>query len=79
MAKEIGRFIMEISGTKADGPVRCVIRYNLQDSSDSTLRTGMKDKEVSSPNFNKTFHNAETAGEFWKDEMAAIETEEGVS
>jgi len=78
MAKEIGNFEIIIRGTKADGPQEVYVNYRLQDSSDPEMKSGHKGKRLDSPDLNKTAHNSGTTGELWADELAQVETDEGL-
>ena len=79
MAKQIERFEIIIRGTKATGPTEAIVSYRVQDSVNTELLTRFKHKEISSPDFTKKIKDADTAGEFWYDEVAAAETDEGIS
>jgi hypothetical protein len=78
VAKQVERFEIVIRGTKADGPQSASVSYRLQDSSDTTLKSNFKQKTLTSPNLAKKIHDTGAVGEFWKDELAAVETDEGI-
>jgi len=79
MAKQIDTFEIVIRGTKSEGPTEAFVQYKVTDSVNTDLKKGPVRKTLSSPNFNKTVHNANSSGEFWYDEVAAAETDEGIS
>lgn len=79
MAKQIGRLEIVIRGTGADGPQECVVRYQVEESTDTTLKGPLRDSVKEAPDFTKKFHDAGTAGEFWKDELDAVKAAEGIS
>lgn len=78
MAKEIGMFEIVIRGTKADGPTKVYIQYRVQESTDTTLQSGTKSKELNGADFNKVLHNEGTSGEFWADLVAEAESDESL-
>lgn len=78
MAKEVGNFEIIIRGTKADGPQEVYVNYRLQDSADSEMKSGHKGKKLEDPSLNKTMYNDGSTGELWADELAQVETDEGL-
>lgn len=79
MAKQVGSFEIIIRGSATEGPQQAFVRYHVEEATDPTLRGPMKERVLESPDFTKTFHDAGTTGEFWKDELAQSETDEGIS
>ncbi len=75
MAKVIGKFEIVIVGDTS-GPTKTYRRYTVKDSVNTELQA--KRSTESNENFNKTLHNTGAVGEFWKDEVAAAETAEGI-
>lgn len=79
MAKQIDAFEIVIRGTKSEGPTETFVQYKVTDSVDTDMKKGPVRKTLSSPDFSKTLHDADSTGEFWHDEVAAAETDEGIS
>lgn len=79
MAKQLGKFEIVIRGTEAEGPQEAFVRYFVEDSADTSMRSPLRDTQISSPDFTKKIHDAGTAGEFWKDEVEAAKTAEEIS
>ena len=79
MAKEIGMFEIVIRGTKVEGPTKAYIQYRVQESTDTTLQSGVKSKELDTPDLAKVFHDSDAVTEFWAEQLAAIESDEGIA
>ena len=77
MAKQIGRFQIVITGTSADGPQEALVVYDVQDATDPELRKS-RTKTLESPDFTKAIYDANVSGEFWKDELSAVKSTEGL-
>ena len=71
-------FGMIIQGTVSGGPTTIFRKFIVEESSNTELQARKASTEES-PSFNKTFHNAGTVGELWKDEIEAVKTDESIS
>ena len=76
MAKVLDNIEIVITGSET-APTTCVRRYVVKDSVNAELKT-KKTNEVARPDFDKTFHDAGTVGEFWKDLVDQIKTDERI-
>jgi len=79
MAKELGRFEIRVTGTKADGPQSMRVIYQCQDDTDPELVAPAKIKdEVDLGDMVKKLHDAGAAGELWTDMIGEVEATEGI-
>jgi hypothetical protein len=78
MSKQLGKIEIVIRGDEASGPLKAFVRYFVEDSADTSMRSGLKEVEIESPDFSKVLHDAGDVGEFWRDEVDGLKDEEEV-
>ena len=79
MAKEVGKFEIVIRGD-ASGPTEAWVRYVIRDSVNTELSARREKKlDISTGQLNKVAHSSAAAGEFWKDTLDEVRSDEGAA
>ncbi len=82
MAKEIGDFEVIIRGNKSEGPKEVFVKYFVQDSINTELRSSSKEKVFDAPSIAgmlaKKLHDQGIAGESWTDAISVLESKEEI-